>query len=130
MVVWGRDVVFEWGGAVPQPFSIVFVAVVLRCLGSRDGPVDLVVIFRLGNNRGSAAPRVGGSGFVGLGVGVADPRGEVPPAHALVGAEDDGAAFGGDGAHEREPSVAGVGCGGEVEVDVLGVEGVAGACQG
>ena len=45
--------------------------------------------------------------------------------HTHVGADDEAAALESDGAHEGQPGVAVVGGGGEPEVDVLGVEGLA-----
>ena len=55
-----------------------------------------------------------------------DPAWEIGFPYALVGAEDEGSAFEGDCLEEGEPGVTGVGGGREVEVYVLGVEGVAG----
>lgn len=54
-----------------------------------------------------------------------NPPRQLPAANALVRREDERAALAGDGAHEGEPGVAGVGGGGEVDADVLGVEGLA-----
>lgn len=54
-----------------------------------------------------------------------NPPRQLSAANALIRREDEGAALAGDGAHEGEPGVAGVGGGGEVDADVLGVEGLA-----
>ena len=93
---------------------------------------EFMIIFRLGDDRRAARFRLRGSSRMGvvfrsieLGLGLRDPRREILPPHTLICAEDECAGFAGGGAHEREPGVAGVGGGSEVEVYVLGVEGIA-----
>lgn len=57
-------------------------------------------------------------------LGVEDPIGEFVFADALIGAEDEAAAFAGYGPHQGYPGVSTVSCGREVEIYVLAVEGM------